>query len=75
MMKIKDMVNMQGKFSAHDVGEVQLEICEDTILAILIDENLGFDKDYLCDLANTIRECGIIKERVTPPYIKKLLKK
>ena len=53
-MKIKDIIDMKGKFSAHDVGECEIEMNEDLILSILIEQNFGFTEDYLCGLAEEI---------------------
>lgn len=65
-MKIKDVVAMKGKYSANDVGECEIKIDEDHILALLIDENLGFSKDYICELAEILCEADIkqIKEEL-----------
>ena len=64
-MKIKDIIDMRGKFSAYDVGECEVEMNEDLILSILIEQNFGFTEDYLCGLAEEIagdeaiiRQCG-----------------
>jgi len=54
MAKIKDVVDMKGKFSAYDVGECEIEMNEDLILSILIEQNFGFTEDYLCGLAEEI---------------------
>lgn len=61
-MKIKDIIDMKGKYSANDVGEVEIGIDEDYLLQVLINENLGFCEDYICELAETICCEAKIKE-------------